>query len=624
MSAGPWTWRGALDVALRAVRLARREGRLLDPVPPGRGARLFGRVALCGVLVGYGLLAHRLYTLQVVEHGRWREAAERQHVRLRPEPAERGRLLVSDGGDRLVPVAASLVRGSLLVEGRRDRDAVAFVASLAAACEPDAPMTAAERAFVEDRVRRGKAFYFRRRRLEPEVMDRIKALRFRHVQLEQEPVRAWPFGALASQVLGLVGHEADARSGLERVLDEALTGTPGVREVRLDNLRRELVAPGGKHVPARPGLDAVLSIDRSVQAVAEAELAAMAAESRPQGAACVVVDVRTGDVLALASWPPFDPTNPADTLDGMRCRAITDTYEPGSTIKPLFIATAWELGLGAPDRPIFCPERLVVPGRRKAIEDSHFVGQAFEADVIVQSSNSGAYMITSRLSGEQIVRMGSGFGLGRRTGIDLPGEASGRADALARRDVTTVASFAQGYAISVTPLQMAMAYAALANGGTLYRPRLVRELRERTGEVVRAWEPQAVARPLSGEVARGPLREALERVVNDPRGTARRAKSDLYRIAGKTGTTKLLVDGRYHDREVVASFCGFAPADDPRIAFSVVVWAPSTAKARAWGGTVAAPVAGRVAEQALRLLRVPPAPPPAQPAQTAQRARAAR
>lgn len=609
MSAGTWTWRGALDAALRAAQVARREGRLLEPVQPGRGARLFGRVALCGILIGYGLLAHRLYTLQVVEHARWRETAERQHVRLRQEPAERGRLLVSDGGDRLVPVAASLVRGSLLVEGRPGRDAVAFVSSLAAACEPDTPMTAAERAFVEDRVRRGRAFYFRRRRLEPEVMARLKACRFPHVQLEQEPVRAWPFGSLASQVLGLVGHEPGTGSGLERVLDEALTGTAGTREVRLDNLRRELVAPGGMHVPARPGLDAVLSIDRSVQAVAEAELAAMAAESEPQGAACVVVDVRTGDVLAIASWPPFDPTSPGATIDGMRCRALTDTYEPGSTIKPLFISTAWELGLGGPDRPIDCPQRLSVPGRRKAIEDSHLVGKVFEADVIVQSSNSGAYQITSRLSGEQILRVGSGFGLGRRTGIDLPGEAPGNAAALARRDVTTIGSFAQGYAVSVTPLQMAMAYAALANGGTLYRPRLVRELRDRSGEVVRAWEPQAVSRPLSGEVARGPLRSALERVVNDPKGTARRAASDAYRIAGKTGTTKLLVDGHYHDREVVASFCGFAPADEPRLAFSVVVWAPSTAKAKAWGGTIAAPVAGRVAEQALRLLRVPPSPP---------------
>lgn len=588
------------------VTHARTEGRLLEPGRPSRGPRLAGRLVLCGVLVGYGLLAHRLYTLQVVEHARWRQVAERQHVRQRPEPAERGRMLVLDGEERLVPVAASLVRGSLLVEGRDGRDAVAFVASLSAALEPDAPMTGDERAWVEERVRAGRAFYFRRRRLEPDVMTRLKRSRLPHVQVEVEPVRAWPFGALASQVLGLVGVEGKGVSGLESMLDGPLTGTPGVREVRLDNLRRELVSLGGVHVPATPGLDAVLSLDRSVQSVAEAELAALGEESKPQGSAVVVVDVRTGDILALASWPPFDPARPTETKDGIRCRAITDTYEPGSTIKPLFIGTAWELGLGGPDRPIHCPQRLSVPGRRKAIEDHHLVGHVLEADVIVQSSNTGSFQITARLSSEQVKRVGEGFGLGRRTGIDLPGEAPGNTSMLARRDATTLGSYAQGYAVSVTPLQMAMAYAALANGGTLFRPRLVRELRDRSGTAVRTWEPAPVGRPLSGELARGPLRAALERVVNDPKGTARRAQSETYRVAGKTGTTKLLVDGRYHEREVVASFCGFAPVHEPRIAFAVVVWGPSTAKAKAWGGTIAAPVAGRVAEQALRLLRVPP------------------
>jgi cell division protein FtsI/penicillin-binding protein 2 len=158
---------------------------------------------------------------------------------------------------------------------------------------------------------------------------------------------------------------------------------------------------------------------------------------------------------------------------------------------------------------------------------------------------------------------------------------------------------------------MAVAYAALANGGTRFRPRLVKELVAPGGAVVRAWGTEAVARPLSGPVVVGPLRDALERVVSDPRGTARRARSERYRIAGKTGTTKLLVNGHYHEREVVASFCGFAPAEAPRLAFSVVVWGPSTAKEKKWGGTVAAPAAGKLAEQALVLLKVPPSPPPA-------------
>ncbi len=646
----------------RALALAREVTALEAPGRPGRAARLKARVLLCGLLLGYGLLAHRLYGLQVVEHARWSEAAMRQHVRVRPVPAERGRLLVLDRGDpswassagpgelaadapgaetapitadagaapprgedppgRLVPAAVSLGRGSLLVEGRPDRgpeEVARFVDALAAALDPspagpragrdDEPLSDAERAFVVDRLTRGRSFYFRRRRLSAGALDRVRRARLRHVVLETDAVRVHPFGPLAAQVLGLVDAHGKGASGLEALLDGSLAGTPGVREVRVDNLRRERVTSGLRFEPARPGHDVELALDRTIQAIADRELAAVAAATSPLGAAAVVVDPRTGDVLALASWPPYDP----DRLEGdfqaaLRCRAITDTYEPGSTIKPLFVGTAWALGLGDPARPIDCPLVLQVPGRRKPIVDSHHVGSVDEAQVLVESSNTGAYRITARLSPEQVRRLGDGFGLGRRTGIDLPGEAPGSAGALARTDVTTVASFAQGYAVSVTPLQMAMAYAALANGGTLLRPRLVRALRDREGAVVRAWPSQAVARPLAGDVVLGPLRQALERVVGDAKGTAKRARSPRYRIAGKTGTTKLLVDGRYHDREVVASFAGFAPAEDPRLAFCVVVWGPSTANGRQWGGTVAAPAAGRIADQALRVLGAPPSP----------------
>jgi cell division protein FtsI/penicillin-binding protein 2 len=588
-----------------AERVA-EEARLLDPARPTRRARLIARGILCGILVGYGLLAHRLHGLQIVDHAKWHEAAERQHTRLRPEPAERGRLLLQDDG-RLVPGAVSLVRGSLLVEGRADRDAAKFMARLDAALGTEDALTREERSFVEERLKRSASFYLRRRRLDQDVMARLRAARLGHSTIEVEPIRAYPFGGLGAQLLGLVGAEGKGAAGLEARLDEALTGQAGQREVRLDNLRRELVAPGSLAVPATPGLDAVLTIDRGIQAVCDAELAACAAEHEPLGAAAVVVDPQTGDILAMASWPTFDPSDlRGDFSQALRCRAITDTYEPGSTIKPLFIGTAWELGLGGPDRPIHCPKVLHVPGRKKGIEDHHLVGSVFEADVLVQSSNSGAYQITARLTPEQRKRVGEAFGLGRRSGIALPGEAPGRADALSRTDVTTLGSFAQGYAVSVTPLQMAMVYGALANGGTLYRPRLVRELRTRDGQVAKAFDAEPVSRPLSGPMVRGELRAALERVVSDPRGTAKRAACARYSVAGKTGTTKLLVDGKYHEREVVASFCGFAPAEAPRLAFSVVVWGPSTKKQKAWGGTVAAPVAGRIAEQALTLLRVPP------------------
>ena len=594
------------------------------PPRPDRGARLRARLLVGVLLLGYGLLIYRLHTLQVVEHADWADAARRQHVRVRTIDPERGRLLLQDG-ERRVAAVVSVQRHSLLVEGRPGRDVPEFLARLERAL-PD--LSPRERAEAERRLRQERAFYLRRRRLTAEDAGRVRAARLPRVTLERESVRAYAYGGLAAQVLGLVGADHRGGTGVERWFDADLLGTPGRREVAVDSLRRELVTPGAVLEPARPGADVVLSIDRSVQAVAEAELARTAEEHQPQGAAAVVVDVATGDVLALASWPAFDPGDvnafyrgaraPEELQaaarrfgEAQRMRAVTDTYEPGSTIKPLLVGTAWELGLGAPERPIDCPRTLKVPGRRKPIEDSHTVGSVTELEVLVQSSNTGAFKITARLSPEQIRRALAAFGLGRRTGVPLPSEAPGDTRLLARlHSPTNLGSVAQGYAVSVTPLQMALAYAALANGGTLLRPRLVRE-------VLRPGEPQpvetaAAARPLSAAVAGGGLRDALAAVVASRQGTARRARSERYAIAGKTGTTKMLVDGRYHEREIVGSFCGFAPAEAPRIAFSVVVWGPNVERQRQWGGTTAAPCAGRIAEQALQLLRVPPSAPEAQ------------
>lgn len=591
------------------------------PVLPCRPARLRARFLLSMLVIGYGLLGYRLYTLQIRDHEKWRAAAARQHTRLRAVQPERGRILLRDA-DRKVPAAVSIERGSLLVYGRKDRDVPATLAKLDVAL---GGLDADERARFSKSLAAGRAFYARRRQLSRSDMDLIRAqnrkrkTRIAHSELEVVSVRAYPYRGLGAQLLGLVRDGQNKKgetlpflgnTGLERRFQPWLVGVPGTREIKLDMLGRELVSDDAIRQPAQPGYDLELSIDRSIQAALEDELARLGEEHKPEGASAVVVDPRNGDILAMGSWPTFDPSELGkDFLSGAANRAIMHSYEPGSTIKPLLIGTAWENGLGAWDRPIFCPRRLKVPRRRKAIVDSHTVGQKFEIDVLVESSNTGSYLITSRMSSEQIRRCFEGFGLGHKTGIDLDGDLAGNVRALRKLDPTTLGSVAQGYAVTVTPLQMALVYGALANGGTLYRPRLVVSMRDRSGKLVKTWEPQARSRPLSSGVAAGPLREAMVRVVNSKRGTAKRAHSDTYTIAGKTGTTKKLVNGRYHEREVVASFCGFAPAENPRVAFCVVAWGPSTKKRRAWGGTVAAPAAGRIAERALRLLRVPPSPP---------------
>lgn len=592
------------------------------PPRPTRASRLRARVLLSTLFIGYGGLAYRLHHVQITEHELWSQRARAQQMRVREIQPERGRILAREG-DRAVPVAVSVHRGSLMVEGRKDRDVEAFLTSLRKAV-PD--LSEDEASDVEARLRAGRAFYFRRRELTTDDMARIRALprkeRLRRSSLEEEPIRAYPFGPLAAQVLGIMGPvDADGdgklddvrrgTTGLERHCESWLRGTPGQREVQLDGRRRrELVSLDHKVQPAIPGADVMLSIDRTIQRIADEELARVAKEHEPEGAAIVVVDPATGDILAMSSWPSFDPRDPGKGYaKGQHNRAIQHTYEPGSTMKPLLVATAWQLGKGGPDQMINCPLRFKVPGRRKPVVDSHTVGLVPETQVLVQSSNSGAVQITLRLSHDRIRQTLADFGLGRRTGIPLPAEARGDTRSLRKMNSAHVAAVAQGYAVLVTPLQMALAYGALANGGTLLRPRLVRAIRTREGKVIESRPRRAAARPLSSEVASGPLRDALTQVVNGPgRCTARRAKSERYLVAGKTGTTKKIVNGKYSEREVVASFSGFAPADAPRLAFTVVVWGPSTKKKRAWGGTVAAPCAGRVADRALRVMRVPASP----------------
>ncbi|MEZ6185367.1 MAG: penicillin-binding protein 2 [Planctomycetota bacterium] len=604
--------------ALRAWQLALPHLRLHAPTRTTTSGRRWAKAALIAVLVGYALLTVRLYQLQVAQHAQWKDRAARQHLRKRVLLGERGRFLFQDGG-REVVATVSLERGSLLVEGRARsaEDQAALVATL----DELLSFTPEERAKLEAYVASERSLYVRRRKLLPEQVRAIRAAKLSHVSLSVEPIRVHPFGPLTAQVVGLTRlAEDEARGrevlqgtvGLERTFDAQLQGQDGYEQVRLDVRGRELVVPGTAAVPGQRGADVALTLDRSIQAVAVRELERTAAEFEPEGAAVVVVDPHTGDVLAIASWPTADPGDLGPNFqEGLRLRAITDTYEPGSTVKPLIVGTAWEQGLGGPERAISCPQSWHLPGRRKAIVDVHLVGSVTELDVLIQSSNVGAVKIADRLGKEGLHRALEAFGIGAATGLGIAGESAGNTRNLEKlHSPTVLGSVGQGYAFSVTPLQMALAYGALANGGTVYRPRLVKALVGPDGGVVQAFEPQVFGRPLSPAVVNGPLREALIAVVNSEHGTAKRAKNAEFTIAGKTGTTKLLVDGRYHEKEIVGSFCGFAPAENPRIAFSAVVWGPTTKKGRVWGGTTAGPLASRVAVQALKILNVPPSPKP--------------
>lgn len=566
---------------------------------PGRGEQWRAQLAVAMLGVLLLLLGLRLHGIQVLDHEVWSQRARRQQHRVETLPPPRGDVRIHDG-ERTLSLCASVPASSVFVSPRLLADRDAALSALAATLELS-PRQVAE---ARERFRRGLGTWLSRR-VTPELGDAVADLKLRGVEIREEPRRAYPFGRLAAHVAGLVSVDGQGLAGIERRFDSRLRGKAGRREVEVDNTGRAFVTARTREVPVRCGDDVQLTLDRTVQRVLEAELDKAMERWRSQAAWGVLVEVGTGRVLAMATRPGFDPVKPgADPQAARRNRVITDLYEPGSTIKPLVVASALEAGVLTLEETIFCENgSWRMRGRRKPISDVHAYGSLAVADVLVKSSNVGACKIALKVGTEKLRQTLELFGLGRRLGVQLPGEVAGSMPGLRRPSRLHMASVAQGYALQVTALQMATAYAAIAGDGR--RPRLT--IVDDGQSPDRALRPSLesgseMVRVVSEATARS-LREPMARVVTE--GTARRARIAEYALAGKTGTTKKLVGGRYSETLSLLSFAGFAPADDPRLSFCIVVDQPDPATGGRYAGTVAAPIAAAVVREALQHLGVP-------------------
>jgi cell division protein FtsI (penicillin-binding protein 3) len=406
--------------------------------------------------------------------------------------------------------------------------------------------------------------------------------------------RTYPQGELAAQVLGAVGDENQGLTGLEAGEDEVLHGTDGERLIVKDALgepiRMETVTA------ASDGEDIRLTLDPAIQKVAEGALAEVGEAFSPQGATAIVMDPRDSDVLAMANWPPVDlselaSTEPEDLLN----RATGFTYEPGSTFKAFTVAAALEEKLVTAGSAFTLAPTIQVADR--TIEESHPRGTATMsvAEILAHSSNVGAVTIGLQLGSERFSRWISRLGFGRPTGVRFPAEEQGLVPELEEYSGSTMGNLPLGQGLSVTPMQMMAAYAAIANGGTLRAPQLVEEV---DGEsIATAPGHRVIGRDVAAEV-----RTMLEGVLA-PGGTASEVSVPGYTLAGKTGTAEVEENGTYSETKYVASFIGFAPAQDPRLLVAVIVDQP---QGDIYGGSVAAPAFGEIAEFALPYLGVPP------------------
>jgi cell division protein FtsI (penicillin-binding protein 3) len=449
---------------------------------------------------------------------------------------------------------------------------------------------------METKLKASRSFVWIARKLPPEAVERIQALNLRGVYFQRENRRFYPKRQLAAHVLGYVDIDERGLAGLEYTLDAQVRGRPGRMLILADARRRWF--DRAEQAPDA-GASVVLTLDEKIQYIAEKELAEAMAATRAESGTVIVQDPSTGEILALASAPTFNPNAPGESPAEWRMnRAVTALYEPGSTFKIVTVAAALEENVTQPEEVIDCQMgAIVISGHR--IRDHKPFGPLNVTEIVAKSSDVGAIKLGLRLGAPRLYDYIRAFGFGQPTGIELPAETRGLLRRVESWTPGSVGSISMGQEVGVTPVQLASAMSAIANGGWLHRPRLVRELRK-DGAAIPAppAEPHRAIQPRTAAT----LRRMLEAVVLE--GTGSLARLDGYTSGGKTGTAQKIdpATGRYSPTQHIASYVGFAPLNNPVVTVLVVLDSPAGLY---HGGEVAAPVFKRVAEQVLAYLDVP-------------------
>ncbi len=569
------------------------------------------RLWVVGVLLSVWAAAVfvRLVDLQIVQHAALEARGKKlQELRI-TEPAQRGDIVDRRGR----PLAYTVAEDTLSVDPRLLEDRAQSVARL---CDALGDCTADERAGLVKRITASsRGFEPIREWVSEEQARRVEALEkmpggrvakkpgarkepMPGVRLERKPRRSYPYKELAASVLGFVGTDSKGLAGLELKYDEALTGQPGEFLVQRDGARERFSRVGA---PAVPGKSIELTIDAVLQARVERELRAGIEENRAPGGCAIVMDPATGEILAMASLPTFDPNVKLAPGERRINCAVQDVYEPGSTFKIVTASAALEEKVVRPTTLISTGNGTIRIGSRVIDEAlGHQYGTISFSDVIVKSSNVGAVKVGLDLGGERLSRHVKRFGFGSKLSPDFNGESRGQVPRSSQWSESTLASVAMGYEISVTPLQMAAAASAVANGGELVTPRIVRAVIE--GDR-RTTVPRKVIRRVTSPETAAELTSMMEGVV--AHGTATGAALVDFTVAGKTGTTSKLVDGHYSKTDFNVSFVGFVPSRQPALTVLVVIDTPRGPNP-AYGGAVAAPIFRRIAEASLRYLGVTP------------------
>ena len=554
------------------------------PKTPTRRLYIFAAFLVAWILI----ICFRLYRLQVVKYADFLQRAERQQNRTLAIEPRRGNIYDRNG----YALAMSIdVDSAFAVPSEiRDQETAAVLLGKVLDMEPQE---------IVARLQSSRNFVFLKRKVDADTAHRVRQLNLKGIYFRKEPKRFYPKRELAAQVLGYVGMDDEGLGGLEREFNDDLQGIPGEELISID-ARRKWFSRVEK--PPDPGQNLVLTLDQTIQYIAEKELDQGMEDTKAIAGTVVVENPRTGEILALASRPTFNPNLynrvPAEAL---KERAVSDIYEPGSVFKIVTYSAALEQHLITPDDPIDCQHGSInVFGMR--MHDAESLGVVTIAEALAHSSDVAAIKVGMKLGDERLYHYIRDYGFGQQTGIELPGETRGIARPVRLWSKVSIAAISMGQEIGVTPLQTASLISTIANDGVYTPPRIVAgELPPDSKALPVVFHPAAQHRVVSTMTA-VEMKKMLEGVVLF--GTARRAILDGYTVAGKTGTAQKVdpATGRYSKTKYVASFIGFTPVNNPAITIAVILDSPVGLHQ---GGQVCAPVFKRIAQQVLEYLHVP-------------------
>ena len=564
------------------------------------------RLAVVAGLFGFCAIAVlvRLVDLQVFQRAELEARAESQRTNLLEVPAQRGDLLDRHGNVLAYSVDVDTVC-AVPSKLQDPKQAASRICDALGDCDQ-----AGRAALTKTLSRSKRSFAYVRHQITPDQARRVAALEIDGVFFQKEPHRYYPNRDLAGPVLGYVGAEYRGLAGLEATYDAKLRGRPGQMLLEFDGRMRD------RHVFNRvgrepvPGASLELTIDDYLQHVAERELEAGVLENNAKGGSVVIMDPVSGEILALANNPTFNPNSyglfPPDL---QRNRGVQDVYEPGSTFKIVTASAALEEKVMRPTDLIDTGGGTIAIGSKRVVREAqgHAYGTLSFTDVIVKSSNIGAIKIGLRLGAGRLGQYVQRFGFGTRLSPDFPGESAGIVWRPAQWSDSTLASVSMGYEVSVTPLQMASAASTVANGGELVQPRIVRAVIDADGRVP---VPRKVVRRVMSPGTAAEMTAIMEAVVEQ--GTGKMARLEDFTVAGKTGTANKNQNGHYLEHDYNVSFVGFVPSRKPALTIIVMIDTPRGPN-RPFGGTVSAPIFHRIANAALRYLGVTPNVNPAPP-----------